>query len=119
MDQYPKSKYKAILKRVVDGDTIDVLIDLGFGVFYKSRVRFYGIDAYETRLGKNTTIVEKEKGLEGKQFLIDKIPIDSEIELETYKHKGKYGRYIATVYYNGININKLMVSMGYAIYKEY
>ncbi|NIP29805.1 MAG: hypothetical protein GTN59_04365, partial [Candidatus Dadabacteria bacterium] len=56
--------YNAKLERVVDGDTIDAMVDLGFSTWKKVRIRFYGIDAYESR---TRDLDEKEKGLLAKQ----------------------------------------------------
>jgi micrococcal nuclease len=60
--------YNAKVERVVDGDTVDALVDLGFDTWKKVRVRFYGIDAYESR---TRDLEEKEKGLLAKQRVID------------------------------------------------
>ena len=60
--------YNAKLDRVVDGDTVDALVDLGFDTWKKVRIRFYGIDAYESR---TRDLEEKEKGLAAKQRVID------------------------------------------------
>ena len=61
-------KYKAALIRVIDGDTIDALIDLGFDVWIKSRIRFYGVDTWESR---TRDLEEKKKGLEAKAYVKD------------------------------------------------
>ena len=61
-------EYNCEIKRVVDGDTVDVIIDLGFDIFYKSRVRLYGIDTPESRTRNKD---EKVRGLMSKQYLID------------------------------------------------
>jgi len=106
-------KIKEIL-RVVDGDTVDVLIDLGFGVFKKERVRLGGIDAPESR---TKDLYEKKLGLEAKAeleryFYDDK---DSSFTIRTEK-EGKYGRIIGWIYMGTASdsINKLMVLNGYA-----
>ena len=59
--------YNAKLDRVVDGDTVDALVDLGFDTWKKVRIRFYGIDAYESR---TRDLEEKEKGLAAQQRVI-------------------------------------------------
>jgi len=61
-------EYEAELVRVVDADTVDVIIDIGFSVFVKKRVRLYGIDAYESRTRDKE---EKKKGLAAKARLIE------------------------------------------------
>ena len=60
--------YNAKVERVVDGDTVDALVDLGFDTWKKVRIRFYGIDTYESR---TKDLEEKEKGLLAKQRVID------------------------------------------------
>ena len=60
--------YRGKLDRVVDGDTIDALIDVGFDIWLKKRVRFKGIDAWESR---TRNLEEKAKGLEAKARLIE------------------------------------------------
>ncbi len=81
--------------RVIDGDTVELLVDLGFHTFTKQKVRLRGIDAPEIR-GP-----EKEKGLKAKQFLeelLNKEEIES-IYVETVKDKqGKFGRYVCTLF---------------------
>ena len=56
--------------KVIDGDTIDVIIDMGFDILYKSRVRLFGIDTPESR---TRNLEEKKRGLISKKFLTDKI----------------------------------------------
>ena len=107
-----------IVLRVVDGDTIELLIRIGFDITIKKNVRLYGIDAYETRLGRGTTQAQKEKGLEGKQFLKDMIE-GKLVSAQTIKDRGKYGRYIAKVKFKNKCICKIMVDNGYAVYKDY
>ncbi len=112
--------YKAEVVKVVDGDTIDVDIDLGFGTWQRNiRLRLDGVDAYETRLGRGTTQEMKEKGLKAKEYvrkMCDHTP--TQITVTTTK-KGKYGRWIAVVRVGDISIGDALVSMGYAVYKEY
>ena len=97
-------KYKATVVRVVDGDTIDVDIDLGFFISMKrQRIRLHGIDAPEVRGS------ERFSGLESKAWLQNKVE-GKKIELVTFQDaKGKYGRWLAVVYLRGKNINTLMV----------
>ena len=81
-------EYKCTVVNVVDGDTVDVDIDLGFGVWMrKQRIRMYGIDAPESRTSNKN---EKMYGLASKKFLIDMLD-DKELILKTHKDaKGKY-----------------------------
>lgn len=113
-------EYRAYAQRVVDGDTIVVDIDLGFGIEFKQQTfRLARIDAYETRLGKNTRQLQKTIGLKGKAWL--KAEIEGQwIVINTSKdEKGKYGRYLAEITFKGTNMNDAMVDLGFAIYKEY
>jgi micrococcal nuclease len=88
--------YKAFVNRVVDGDTIDVIIDLGFGVLTKERIRLLGIDTPEIR---TKDLVEKAEGLKAKEFVENAILLE-EVTIVTYKDsKGKFGRYLAEVLY--------------------
>jgi len=120
--------YNAVVKRVVDGDTIDVDVDLGFGVKITQRLRLARIDAYETRLVKGTTPEDKEKGLEAKQFVAD-ILSGKTISIQTKKDRtGKYGRFIVEIFYfkdddnveePEINLNDQLVELGYAKYVKF
>lgn len=86
--------YKCIIDRVVDGDTVDVHIDLGFGVWLRDqRVRIGGIDAPEIR---TRDLSEKAQGLESTQFVQGLLQPGSEAVLisREYNAKGKYGRII-------------------------
>lgn len=95
--------------RIVDGDTIDVVIDLGFGITLEERLRFFGIDAWETRG------VERSKGLEAKLFVEKRIKRASSISIEVpEKERGKYGRILASVYLDGVCLNEELVKLGYA-----
>ena len=106
--------YPATVAKVVDGDTLDVLLDLGFGINYKIRVRLAGINAPE----KSTP-----EGTAASVYLYDQLPAGLPVVVTTHKSKDMYGRYIAditkTVLDEQININKLMVSSGNAIEHKY
>ena len=102
-------KVKEIVK-VVDGDTIDVIIDLGFGLFKKERCRVAGIDAPESR---TRDLEEKRYGLEAKEWLIDKLTTEDDITIKTEKD-GKYGRMLGWISINNVCINSLMIEQGYA-----
>jgi len=83
--------YSCKIVRVVDGDTVDIDIDLGFGVWMKKqRIRLHGIDTPESR---TRDLVEKKFGLEAKRMILEWLPIDSIQKLITVKDKsGKFGR---------------------------
>ena len=84
--------YNCKVVRVVDGDTVDVDIDLGFGVYLnKKRIRLKGIDAPETR---TRDLEEKEKGLASKEYVQALLPEGSAQILVTSSYQGKYGRII-------------------------
>jgi micrococcal nuclease len=84
-------EYKAMVMKVVDGDTYDVMIDLGFDVRYKARLRLYGYDAPEVR-GE-----EREQGLIMAAFVREAI-LGKMVTIKTYKDaKEKWGRYLADV----------------------
>ena len=104
-------QYKAELVRVVDGDTFDVNINLGFDVIlYKQRIRIKGIDTWESRTRDKE---EKVKGLEAKQFTKDMLSNSEEIVIDSYG-KGKYGRVLAEVWCDGINLNEQLLANGHA-----
>lgn len=104
--------YEATVRRWVDGDTVDVDIDLGFGIiFHNQRIRLYGIDAYESR---TRDLEEKSKGLAAKEFVNEVAPVGSKVTLVTYK-EGKYGRILAEVFLeNQVNLNSLLTEVGHA-----
>jgi len=91
LEQISMYEYKCRIDRVVDGDTVDVDIDLGFGVWLKKeRVRMYGIDTPESR---TRDLEEKKYGLAAKSFVLSFLPVDSMQTLKTRKDgKGKFGR---------------------------
>ena len=97
--------------KIVDGDTVDVLIDLGFDIHVKERVRLAGINAPETRTKDKE---EKKKGLAAKTRL--KELCKGQIFLKS-QGKGKYGRIIGELFLQGVSINTIMVAEGHA--KEY
>ena len=109
-------EYKASLVRVVDGDTIDVDLDLGFGVWLKKqRVRLYGINTPESR---TRDLEEKKRGLAAKDRVIELIENCEELSIKTIlnkKARGKYGRILADIMADGINVNQTLVSEGHAV----
>ena len=84
-------EYQCTIVKIIDGDTVDVDIDLGFGVWLKKqRIRFYGIDTPESR---TRDLEEKKYGLVAKVFVETHLPVGSTRTLTTVKDKtGKYGR---------------------------
>ena len=99
--------------RVVDGDTVDISIDLGFDLTKKERVRLAGIDTPESRT-KN--LEEKKLGYEAKEFLEIHLMKASKLTVKTEKD-GKYGRMLGWLYKtekDEISINEIMINEGYA-----
>jgi|TARA_R110002051_G_scaffold54980_1_gene102804 endonuclease YncB( thermonuclease family) len=90
-------QYRAKLIKVVDGDTVDAMIDCGFSTFKKERIRLHGINTPETRTRDKK---EKEKGLAAKARLIELIEEgNNEFIVKTsIDKKGKYGRLLGTLY---------------------
>jgi micrococcal nuclease len=108
-------EYEATIRRWVDGDTVDVDIDLGFGIIYSNqRVRLYGIDAYEQR---TRDLDEKQKGLAATAYASEMAPVGSQIKIKTYK-EGKYGRILGEIFVNDENLNLLLIESGHAVKYE-
>ena len=109
-------QYMCKLDRVVDGDTIDVRIDLGFDIHHSARVRMMGIDTPESR---TRNLEEKALGLASKARLKELLK-GKKIKLETSKEgKGKFGRVLADVITidkegNEINCNNQLIQEGHA-----
>jgi micrococcal nuclease len=103
--------YRGTVLRVVDGDTVDIELDLGFSLSFKQRFRLYAINAPELRGA------EREAGIKSKEALQEMIE-GKKVLIRTYKDKqGKYGRYLAYIYScdDEICINDEMVVKGYAV----
>lgn len=100
--------YFATVERVIDGDTVVVVIDLGFSLYIKQVVRLYGINAPEV-VGAS-----KPAGLTSKGWLEMMLPYGKMITIESVKPKDKYGRYLAVIHCDGVNINDMAVAEGHA-----
>ena len=114
-----KYNYKAKLVRVVDGDTVDALIDVGFDIWFKKRIRFKGIDTWESR---TRNLEEKALGLKAKartKELLEKVSSKSGyFRIKSYG-LGKYGRVLADVFImdkdgKQWNVNETLISEGHA-----
>ena len=107
--------YVRKVENVVDGDTIDVLIDLGFDILFASRVRLAGIDTPESR---TKDLAEKALGLEAKEYLKKALKDAKSVVIKTEKMDSseKYGRILGWVYVDGntISLNDMMINDGYA-----
>ena len=103
------------VKNVVDGDTIDVVIDLGFDILFASRVRLAGIDTPESR---TTDKAEKTLGLESKDYLKKHLKDAKSVVIKTEKMNSseKFGRILGWLYVNGDteSVNDKMINDGYA-----
>ena len=101
-------EYGCKVTRVVDGDTVDVILDLGFSILHKCRVRLYGIDTPESRTRDKD---EKVRGKLAGKYLKDTIDNGDTIVLQTKMKdsKGKFGRVLANIIVDDININQAMI----------
>ena len=107
-------EYNCTVTRVVDGDTIDVVLDLGFSVLHKCRVRLYGIDTPESRTRDKD---EKARGKLAAKYLENSIKNGTEIILRSKlkDSKGKYGRVLGEIIIDNININQSMIEKYLAV----
>jgi micrococcal nuclease len=107
--------YVRKVEGIVDGDTIDVLIDLGFDILFASRVRLAGIDTPESR---TKDLAEKKLGLESKEYLKYKLKDAKSVKIKTEKMDSseKYGRILGWLFIDDqeISINEQMILEGYA-----
>ena len=116
-------EYNAIVDRVVDGDTIDCTIDLGFHTFRKIRVRMEGINTPESR---TRDLEEKERGLAAKARLQEILLYNDNRCTLKVSGLGKYGRALATVFVENlspvategitlVNVNNQLITEGHAV----
>ena len=108
-----KYNYDVEVKRVVDGDTVDVMIDLGFNTHIKKRVRMYGINAPESR---TRDLEEKKKGLAAKEYTKEMLS-KNEGKFTIKSHGlGKYGRVLGEIFIEGEekSLNELLKDNGHA-----
>ena len=111
-------EYRCKVVHIVDGDTVDVDIDLGFGVWMKKqRIRLYGIDTPESR---TRDLEEKKYGLAAKKFLTGMLDDEASITLKTHKDKeGKFGRILGELWrntdYADQSINEHMIEQNHAV----
>ena len=111
--------YRGKLDRVIDGDTIDALIDVGFDIWVKKRIRYKGIDTWESR---TRNLEEKAKGLEAKarnkELLVEVSENSGYFRLKSYG-VGKYGRVLGEIFIQDkdgkqYNINETLIAEGHA-----
>ena len=107
-------EYSCKVDRVVDGDTVDVVLDLGFDILFKSRVRLYGIDTPESR---TRDLDEKARGKMAGAYLKEALDNGTKVVIETKlkDSRGKYGRVLGNVVVDGVNINEAMIENSLAV----
>ena len=97
--------YEATIDRIVDGDTVDLIIDLGFDVSYKARVRLHGVNTPETR---TRDLEEKALGLAAKDYVSNWLGAHERVYVRTLKDgSGKYGRILGYIYSDEAMMNCL------------
>lgn len=108
--------YAATITKIIDADTVDADVDLGFSIIKTERLRLARVDAPEIRGS------EREAGLEAKAWLSSQIPVGSKVMIRTEK-SDSFGRYIAEIFVTSdgesFNINDELVKVGHAEYREY
>lgn len=121
--EYPKGSFRARCVKVVDGDTVDLHVDVGFHSFRQERFRLAGIDAPELS-GRNA---DPEPAKESKAFVASQLqPGMGEawpLRIETEKDPDNFGRYICRIFYklgdDEVCLNDKLVEFGHAVYREY
>ena len=115
-------EYRAEVVRVVDGDTLDLIIDLGFRTYVRDRVRLYGIDTPET-FGVKKDSEEYASGMAAKLRLEELLSLDDNGVLKVVTHrdkKGKYGRWLVELFVDlpgdggSVHVNQTLVEEGLA-----
>ena len=109
-------EYKAVLKRVVDGDTMDVIIDIGFQLTTEQRIRLKGVNTPETWRQKKDS-EEYKKGMQATKFVVERFEKNNnEFIIKTSKNKGVYGRYIAEIFFKDseLSLNEELLKKGFA-----
>jgi micrococcal nuclease len=117
----PNYIYRCIVTRVVDGDTVDADIDLGFNMIYKERIRLMGIDTPESRTrNKHEKVLGKASKVRLKELVQSAQPLTGKrgkkaVFLQTSKEgKGKFGRILGTLWINDQNLNDILISENHA-----
>lgn len=99
-------RYKAAIDRWVDGDTVDLYVDLGFHIYAKTRFRLYGIDTPE-----RGQALWAEAGDHAELMA----PVGTDVTIEVYKDADKYGRWLANILVDGESVNRSLVAAGLAV----
>jgi micrococcal nuclease len=114
-------EYKAKLDRIVDGDTIDLIIDMGFKITTKQRIRLADINTPETYGQKHDT-EEYKAGMRAKNFVVKRLEENQNlVTINTSKLTGKYGRYIGVIWLDDskTSLNDELVEKGFAKVAHY
>jgi len=107
--------YRCKIVKVIDGDTVDVDIDLGFGMWiHNERVRLNGIDAPESRTSDK---IEKKFGMVAKARVQELLPVDNYFVITTQLSNEKYGRTLGNFLLDGVytTVSSLLIEEGYAV----
>lgn len=106
-------EYKCVIVEVIDGDTVDVDIDLGFGVWMRSeRIRIQGIDTPES---KTTNKEEKVFGMMAKKHVESLLPVGKECTLLSTEFRGKFGRILGDIRVDGVTLSESLLSNHLAV----
>lgn len=106
-------EYRAKVERVVDGDTVDVVVDLGFDVHVRQRLRLLGINAPEK------TGPTREAGYAARDYLAELLGAGPVTVSTSTDAREKYGRYLAWIIAGGVRVNQAMVEAGHAVRANY
>ena len=104
--------YKAKCLRVVDGDTVDAQIDLGFDTHKVIRIRLVGVNAAESH---TRDLEEKARGLAAKQFVKDILKKHNNEFILHSQGVGKYGRCLGEIFLGDVKLNELLITEGHAV----
>jgi micrococcal nuclease len=107
-------RYNATVLRVIDGDTIDAMIDLGFSTWKKIRIRFYGINTPESR---TRDLEEKKRGLAAKDRVVEALEAnDGKFVLQSHG-VGKFGRCLGEIFINDdeISLQQMLINEGHGV----
>jgi len=108
-------EYNAILDRVIDGDTVDATIDLGFDTWKKTRIRFYGINTPESR---TRDLEEKKRGLAAKDRLVEILKANDNKFILKSHGVGKYGRCLGELYVETlgeVSVQQTLINEGHGV----
>ena len=108
-------EYWAKVKKIVDGDTLDLEISLGFDTVITKRVRLIGVDTPEV-WGVKHSSEEYKEGKKASDYVKKMLPNGKWVEIKVYQgqERGKFGRWLCEVYVDGLNLNEDLVNKGYA-----